>query len=341
MNQINPDFSSVLRSLPSGSPKQMLSVQRDGNQTHVRINSSSLSLIQTCARKSFYLLHQGLKAKSGSPPLIFGSAIHKALEVFYNQPRGDRDIPPDFTDHASLLAHGHEAPTKHFLYDAVNAFIKEAEPLRMLPDTDKRSLSSGIWVLGHYFRTYINDVYEIYSDEQGPVTERTFSVPLIEESGLKIELFGTIDLVLRNSVTGEALVCDHKTTSMLGQEFFNRLRPNHQYTGYIFGGRHCLGLDTNNFLVNAIEVKARPLTARGGPPKFTRQITIRDEQDIAEFKDTVLWAVKSYLTWQGQNVWPLGEVNACAMYGGCSFLDVCSAPSSLRNNILESKYGHT
>lgn len=316
----------------------MLQVERDGNQTLVRINSSSLSLLQTCARKSFYTLKEGWRAKSGSPPLIFGSAIHKGLEVFYNQPRGERELPPNFADHAEVMAHGHAAPEKHFLYDAVQAFITAAEPLKALPDTDKRSLASGIWLLTHYFKTYINDVYEIARDDQGPITERTFSTPLIEDKFTRIELFGTIDFVLKNTATGELLPGDHKTSSQMGNDFLNRIKPNHQYTGYIIGAQRVLGLECEKFLINGIQVKPRPVTARGGPPTFTRQITVRNEQDIAEFQDAVDWCVKSYLAWEASNIWPIGNVDACSQWGGCSYLEVCSAPNSLRNNILESKY---
>lgn len=316
----------------------MLTVEHDWAQTHVKINSSSLSLLQTCARKSYYVLHQKLQSKAGSPPLIFGGAIHKALEVFYSHPRAERTLPPHFDDHALLLAHGHQAPSEHFLYDAISAFVTAAEPLRMLPDTDKRSLSSGIWVLGHYFKTYINDIYTIHRDANGPVTERLCSAPLFEDKHLKVELFGTIDCILRNDVTGETLAADHKTTSMLGTEFLNRCKPNHQYTGYLWLARHALGLTSQNFMVNGIEVKSRPLTARGGPPKFVRQITSRTDQDFAEFIDVVHWNVRSYLAWEATNIWPLGDVNACSMWGGCQFLDACSAPNELRNNIIEAKY---
>jgi hypothetical protein len=48
--------------------------------------------------------------------------------------------------------------------------------------------------------------------------------------------------------------------------------------------------------------------------------------------------VDSYLRWKERDRWPLGDVNACAMYGGCEFLDVCSAPAELRDNILDAKF---
>jgi len=316
----------------------MLEVIRDGSQTLVRINSSSLSVIQACPRKAKYVLHEKWQAKAKSPALVFGSAIHKALEVFYAWPKAVREIPENFVAHADLMAHGHAEPEKHFLYDAIAAFVRAAEPLRALPDTDKRSIASGVWLLGHYFKTYIADAYTTYIDADGPVTERQFCVPLMEDGVLRIELHGQIDLVLRNEATGEILPGDHKTSSQMGSDFFNRVKPNHQYTGYLYGAQQALGIDSENFMVNGIGTKAKPLTARGGPPTFTRQITKRTPEDIAEFKAAIWEATTSYLRWLDSDVWPIGSVDSCALWGGCGFLDVCSAPNSLRQNILESKY---
>lgn len=264
------------------------------------------------------------------------------MEVFYGTARDERaDLPSDFEDRAALIPYELDAVPDHWAYRAVSAFVKAAEPLRMLPDTDKRSLSSGIWMLGHYFRTYWNDTYITARDEQGPLVERTFSIPFLDTAEFDVELFGTIDMVLRNEVTGETLPGDHKTSSMMGSEFLNRIKPNHQYTGYLWGAKHALGLKTENFLINGIQVKSRPLTSRGGPPTFTRQITRRTDADFEEFRDVVDWACRSYLTWMKAERWPLGTVDACSSYGGCGFLDVCSAPNSLRSNILDAKFERT
>jgi len=214
----------------------------------------------------------------------------------------------------------------------------EAEHLRMLPDTDKRSLSSGVWTLGHYFNVYANDRYAVARDEHGPMIERDFTLTLHEEVGLRIVLFGRIDLILRNMVTGQRLPADHKTSSQMGADFFNRIKPNHQYTGYVLGAEQVLGEPVSEFLINGIQVKPRPLTARGGPPTFSRQITTRTPEDFTEFRDVVVEATKRYLGWAASGVWPLGPVDACASWGRCEFLDVCSAPNALRTNILRSKF---
>jgi hypothetical protein len=343
-NIIVPDFTQSgvkagqLSPVISEPPKEMLSVTRTENQTKVRINSSSLSQILSCPRKAMYALHQKWKPRTISTALIFGHAIHKALEVFYSHPARERTLPVNFGENAAAMAYGHPAPNEHFLYHAVAMFISSASGLETLPDTDKRSLASGVWLLSNYFKTYLHDAYTIYSDAQGPVVERRFEVPVSRTDELEIVLFGTIDFALKNEATGEILIGDHKTTSMMGAEFLSRIKPNHQYTGYVIGAQRCLGIMGEHFLVNGIQTKAQPLTSRGSAPTFTRQITRRSAADIAEFIESLQWAVTSYLQWLEHNRWPIGHVDACAMYGACTYIDVCSAPMELRQNILEAKF---
>lgn len=333
-----PDFSEVRPVIKSDKIKEMLTVTRVGKKTFVKINSSSLGIILSCLRKAYYVLDRGLKSQTDSAALLFGLAIHKAMEVFYSYPRAERNIPPNFIECSNLMAYGSAAPSDHFLYKAVSAFVQAAQPLAFLPELDKRSIANGVWLLQHYFSTYINDQYVVAVDEKGPIVERTGEFILHDSDDLQIILFGTIDVVLKNLADGRLLPADHKTTSVLGSDFFNRLKPNHQYTGYILIAQHVLGMDVNEFLVNGIQVKEKPKTARGSSPNFSRQITTRSETDYIEFKQTVVWSVRALLQCQAENQFPLGHVDACTHYGGCQFLEVCSAPSQLRENILSAKF---
>lgn len=337
-NFIVPDFGAVARDAVPLPPKRMLEVKRDGNQTLVVINSSSLGLIKKCARKSFYSLHEGYVSRQQAPALVFGTAYHKALEVFRSHPRSERELPPSLFEHASAMVQGHEAPIEHYAYEAIKAFIKAGEGLSILPDTDKRSISAGVWNLCHYMCSYWNDQYVIHQDADGPFVERAFEFTLYEDKELRIDLHGQIDFVLRSEVTNEILCGDYKTTSIMGADFMSRLKPNHQYTFYLLAAQKVYGITSDKFMVEGIQTKAKPLTARGGPPTFIRQITTRTPEDMLEFKEVILDAVNNYLRWEATGVWPLGDVDTCAMWGGCSFLDVCAAPSQLRENILSAKF---
>ena len=341
MNQLNvtPDFSNTQK--PITERHEMLTITESGGHRTLRLNSSSLSVIQTCARKSQYLLYDGWHGKTEADSLLYGRAMHKALEIFYEVDSKHRELPQNFDRLAPCLTAETEPDEKHFIWDAMKAFVQVGDSLKNLPETDKRSLTSGIWVLSHYIKTYLHDGYSVYRDEKGPFLERKFTIDYGEFSGISVHLFGTIDFAFQSEVNGTVLIGDHKTTSMMGNPFLTRIKPNHQYTGYLIGAKQAFGLDGEQFLINGIGVKAKPVTSRGGPPTFTRQVTRRNETDFKEFRDVVAEAVHSYLRWKSLMTWPLGPVDACSNYGGCQYLDVCAAPNQLRNNILESKFERT
>lgn len=335
---VNVDLGDVVADLPfAPTPKEMLSITREGDKTLVRINSSSLSVIQECPRKAKYLLDEGWRAQTESPATVFGSAIHKALEVFYGGAVEERILPLEMDMLMMSFGHIVAGETENLCLRATRAFVEKAQPLKDLPESDKRSIQNGTWILFHYFKSFIDDPYIVHSDAEGPMIERRIEYTIFDGPKYRINYFGTIDLIVRHIKTGELYVCDHKTSSMIGSDFYNRLKPNHQYTGYLLGAREALGINAAGFLVNCVQVKEKPKTSRGSLPNFPRQITTRDEVDYSEFIQSVSKAVQDYINF-GLNEWPLGHVNACAMYGGCTFLSVCSAPSTMRDNIMKAKF---
>lgn len=335
--KVNLDETNVVISRKA-APKEMLSVTREGDRTKVRVNSSSLGLIQECSRKAFYSLKEKWRPEFESPATLFGSAIHKALEVFYAGDIAERKMPK--WEVLELMSYGHrtDGDDSDLLLHSVRAFVEKADPLKELPEFDKRSIQNGVYTLYHYFKSYIDDPYVAYVDDQGPFIERPFSFTLYQDNEMWIDYFGTIDLVVRHITTGEILVCDHKTSSVVGADFYNRLKPNHQYTGYLMGAKKVFGLTTDSFLINCIQVKAKPLTSRGTPPSFPRQVTTRDNDDYNEFTEAVVTNVSNWLRQNEYNNFPLGHTNACAMYGGCSYLTACSAPMTMRETILKAKF---
>lgn len=326
--------------------KEMLTIiEGPDGLTTVRINYSSLSLIQSCARKSYYSLFRGLKAKQESTALLFGTAIHKALEVYYLLPRGERKVPQGFAALADLMPfQDKESWPEGPLFSVIAAFIEAAQPLRLLPDTDSRSISSGVYLLNNYFKTWGSDPWVIFSDEHGPVVERRAELEIYrecDEAGkptLIIILHGTIDVILRNEQTEVILPADHKTSSRVGNDFYNRLKPNPQYSGYFLLAKEVLGIEGSGFLVNCLQTKARPLTARGGPPNFPRQVTTRSDFDLQEFKEQVVEETKKYLSWRKRNVWPLGPVSSCTEWSGCEYREICAAEPEIRETMLENKF---
>lgn len=337
--EFTPSESSLL--LPAVKQKEMISVSKEGTKTLVRINSSSLGIIQECLRKAKYSLFEGWRSETESPATRFGSAMHKALEVFYKGDPEDRVLPT--FEQVEGLAFGQPIPSTNndLIYRAVASFVEEAQPLAALPETDKRSIPNGVWILHEYFKKFINDPYVAYVDAKGPFIERTFTLRWHEDDDLIVDIFGTIDFVFRNTQTGQLLPGDHKTTSALGfggSSFFDREKPNHQYTIYMAGASRLFGIESEDFMVNVIEVKAKPKTSRGSGPSFPRQVTTRTEEDFLELNEVIMKVVRDYLNAIYEDSWPMGGVDACQKYGGCQFKRVCSSPKSVRSSVLAAQF---
>jgi len=330
------DLSQAPSAVTAAEPKEMLSVREEDGITKVRINFSSLAILQKCAREAEYSLIRGLKPQLESPALTFGSAIHKGLETYYCGERTERVLPKKYRETMDAIGLGRWEPdwAEFLLFSAARAFVLKAEPLSALPDDNKRSILTGVWMLTHYFEKYLTDEYVIMQDAQGPVIERKFSLDL----GDNITLFGTMDFVMRSEVTGQILPGDHKTASSL-YDFYDKVSPNFQYTGYVWAAKEVFGYDTDLFLVNALQVKAPPKTSRGSEPDFARQVTQRTEEDFRELKSAIFDSVSRFLEYRSRGSFPMAASGSCtAFYGSCKFRDICSSPASLRESIIKAKF---
>ncbi len=322
------------------TPKEMLSLEIEPSGRIVaRINFSSLDLINTCLRKSKYILEDKLQAEEEAAALTFGTATHKALEHWYTLMPEERDtMTPKHKEIAEMLALGVadypvDIVDNSGCLSAIRKFVEAAHPLRFTPDNDKRSILNGVSILQAYFKHYAKDRWHVYSDKDGPMIERLISFVLVDEPMLHITFFGTIDVVLENLDTGIKLVTDHKTTAQLGQPFYSRIKPNHQYTGYVLAARTVFGLDTNSFMVNGIQVAKTK-------QEFARQITERNEEDFEELRISVVDAVLRYARARQTGHWPMTAPGPCSNYGNCQFIDVCGVNSKLKYAILSSKYSN-
>lgn len=341
MTIVQPDFGEVSTVVVPRVPKEMISVSRVGDKTKVRINYSSMDVIQSCLRKSYFLLEERWKPQDESVATVFGSAFHKALEVFYQGNPATRVLPKLEALEAMSFRPTPVSDKDGLLMRSAKAFVEAAAPLSSLPDTDKHSIINGMWILHSYFKTYLDDPYVALVDDQGPFVERSFSLVIHEDTSLIVELFGTIDVVLRHVKTGELLPADHKTVGFLGfggSSYYDREKPNHQYTAYLLGAREVFGIESDNFLVNIIEKKAKPKTDRAKGVSFPRQITSRNEDDFADFRESLVYVAKQYLEAQRTGVWPQGPIGACTAYGSCSYRQICSAPHSMKETILSAKF---
>lgn len=321
-------------------PKEMLSYRKlpDG-RTEIRINYSSASLISLCKRKAQYALSRKLVSNLESEATLFGRAIHAGLEVWYAAPRESRRGGTSMCDDSVALMESGAEPLAHgqcVRCSAQAAFLRTSEALSVLDSGDKRSRRAGTAMLDAYFDHYVDDPFVVLRDALGPICERKVELVVYEDSQTRVVFFGTIDTVLLNERTNHIVVCDHKTTSSLGQEFIQRIDPNNQYRGYM-AAFHAIWPThgTRTFMSNGLQV-AKTKTA------FARQFVEIDDAAVAEWREWLLdIAYDWYHRTEHSHSFPMSAPDPCTQWGGCQYRAICTTPVSLRENVIRAQYEET
>lgn len=285
-------------------PKRLLEII-PGKPVTVNINSSSLSLLQTCEQKADYTLNHGFESRS-TPAQQFGILMHRALAAWYLRPIEMRSL-------SDLLSRWSLALTE----------------AGYVPADDKRTSETGIKMLESYYAAFAKDPWEVVKDAEGPIVERDFQFELFRNSEIIVNWFGTVDMVVKNLSTGQYAVMDHKTAGSVGKEFCSRWEVNHQLTGYILGVTRGLGLPTNKAIINGLQVAKTK-------QQCVRIETLRDADDYREFTDNVVTAVSRYITSLEAKRFQMADSMACSSYGGCRFLEICGARPAIRPRIISS-----
>lgn len=262
-------------------------MRQEGNRLYV--NSSSLSVIQSCLKKADYILNHGLVAPE-STAASFGTRIHKAMEDFYSKPAGRR---PSLVD---------------LVRSAMEGFI---------PTDDRRTVETALKMAEHYEESFKNDPWVVMRDlDEKPLVEREFSFLIQALPQIEVYWFGKIDLAVANPETGELAVMDHKTTSSVGRDFMARWNPNHQLTGYMLGVQSILNEPCNKAIINGLQVVKTK-------QNVVRLETTRTQQDFDDFRKTVMFYVTEFYKAKKMDFYPKAGGYTCGEFGGCSFIDSC------------------
>jgi hypothetical protein len=330
--------SSLRKDIP-GEIKEMFSIHEQENGEYlIKINFSSMDLLQTCLRKSYFSLVRKLQKQIKAPALIFGSGIHKAMEVWYSAPRSHRligSVQCDdnqammFQNGSSLNDHGGCARCA-----SIFAFLESLN--NQLSDLDgARSPENGMQILNNYFDVYLDDPYELVRDEQGPMCEREFELEIfsgrMQDRRVRVLFYGTIDSVFKNRETGDIILVDHKTSSSLGSDFLNRIKPNHQFAGYWMGLQKVFNLPVTSMMVNGIQVAKTKM-------ELNRQFTTISEEEIEETRGSLLFWTEQYLIAKERQFWPMASPSACAQWGGCQFKRICELPKNLQESMIKAEF---
>ncbi len=293
-------------------------------------NSGWLESIQSCMRMTqFKSLNRRISAGE-KPALNFGSCIHLCLEHRHRK-YGTTCPGPDFGNEIAAIV------TKFF----------EEHPV---PADDWRSANWMIELFKMYMQRYETEEFTLLTSDKGEtLVELPFTIPLYIHKSILGEIpviyTGRIDLpiFLDNGI----YVMDHKSTSMLGSWFFDRMKRSAQQKGYCFAMRELLGKPIAGFIVNGIRTKEPPLYVKTGQKQgkytpqtwweesFARERYYTSPSMIDEWKNNTIELMERFFYHYQRGYMP-EETTACTLFGRCQYYDVCTLDAPDRGMFLAS-----
>jgi len=296
------------------------------------IDNSFIESLTTCPRKLEYNNLRKRIPSAERPALSFGTAIHLALEWRYKNCRNAQPTVMDEQDQAELLA----------------AYFKDNPN----PEDDHRQLNFAIDLVKHYNQRYAVEPFNLMTDKDGNVMlELSFAVPLFEfeleqrlgdavldSKFIPVIYTGRIDLpVLWDN---QIIIIDHKTTSLLGDYYFDSQRISPQYEGYAWAFEQLTGKQVSGYCINAIRTKAQPAKPRTGWDAWWEECFGRHKEylkpgQLDEWKTNTIALIKEFFYHYQQDYMPQKK-KACTMYGKCAYYDICYLPKENREANLHS-----
>lgn len=267
------------------------------------IDNTALSAFMECEMK-YYLsmvLHRKRNYATESPALVYGTTWHKILEVHYKTDGDMEAVMNAAID--SWVDHGHH--------------------------DDHRTLERAMLA------------YKNYVERWGPPSKEDGKTlgwpenPAVELStnalfpGLHYPYAGKIDRIIK--IAGQFFVEDHKTTSMVGSNYFSQFDLDNQMMGYSMLGWSLIGTPVVGVRINLHATYKKE-------SKFERQIISYSKERLLDWAANLrMWLERI------QEAHRLGRFTrnykACAgKYGQCPYASVCSMPPRLRARVLESDY---
>jgi hypothetical protein len=324
------------------------------------IDNSSCEKFVTCPQSAYNYLVLGREGQTRSAALTFGGALHAGLEKFLEWQWGIQQKlnvdTEEWTNQQDL------AIVKHFCENPL--------PLDIFPDY--RTVESCLEVMKHYrFQAQLPDYqWEILSDENGPVIERAFELPLgvlevdaeirmpwLHEgplphnitptyvSHIHVAWSGRVDAIVH--ANGMARICDHKTAS--DKRYLNPQKYHlaNQTIGYVWAAKQLFpSLDVKGFLLNGI-IFRKPTGSgsifdkgpRGGEPAltFSRYYYEYSDERLLWWANNALTIVSDFIHCLTRNEFPSHTAWCHGTYGPCPYLEVCEQDSpAMREALIQS-----
>ncbi len=283
------------------------------------LDNSQIELITTCPTKANYAINMRRRSSAPAPAQRLGAHIHSALALRYER--------------EALGQPWTEADQFKLLESAFASDPCEAEGWRTLSMAQK--------VIHHYNEHYdlekldIQMIKDVAENRLVPLVEKPFAYTLGEIAGYVVVWTGRIDLCIARN--GRVFVLDFKTTSRLGDSFWQDAAVMQGQRGYCHAVRECLGIDITGYIIRALAI--REPTKTGTSVEFHEEVyyIAHPPGQLDDWKSNVLAEVETWLWYNARGVFPRHHAQHCVgKWGTCEFYNVCTRPESSRAAELAS-----
>jgi hypothetical protein len=271
-------------------------------------DNSAFGLFKFCPRKYFLRIEQSITLAVDSAALYTGTACHDSKATYLK---------------AKMKGHSHEECRAVALHVLSKAMLAMPNP------DDLRNETVIMRVMGRYFDRWRDEPYKTLETEIG------FAVDMDD-----FTFVGKIDALKQLDAYG-LLVEETKTTSIVGDRWPLRTKPNSQIDGYVSAYYINTGEMPYGAILDIIpiydETRTKPQTQAARDLKVEknkpfRLLTIRSEQDVENWiANTKEWYYQIQRSKENK-VWPT-NTDACAPLVGftCEYIPICSEYPSVTN----------
>ena len=154
-----------------------------------------------------------------------------------------------------------------------------------------------------------------------PAVEFNFVLPIPEvchpETGEPILYSGRFDMLA--DWNGGIYVEDDKTTSSLGGNWSKQWELRSQFTGYVWGAQQ-FGYDVRGALIRGIAILKRGYN-------HAEAVVYRPQWMIDQWYKQLIRDLHHAIDMWREGYWDANFAGACASYGSCAYLPLCTTPN--------------
>jgi len=281
------------------------------------IDSSKIDTFLLCPQKYAYRYEEHLVPidRKRDSALMFGGAIHRALEVFYRGTGFDKVKCP-LCDDGCFRCKGN--PVIRMAAVFLENYRDDPDDLKEI-----RTVDRGLELLSLYLTKWRREPFQVLAVEQ------SFELLYLPYG---FRYIGRIDLVI--DYEGTPMTVDHKTTTRFGIVFDAGFKLSGQFTGYMKGGSAIIGREINSALSNALRV-----TTKLDDSSFARIFTHRTPEEFDRWEHEIKFTASQILLMRQTGFWPKSAPFACGAYNRiCEYYPLCIAAAQTREHLKRTAY---